>query len=202
MAHSDGQIQVIIGPMFSGKSTEMMRRIRKHAVAGRVCAVVKYVKDTRYSPSIENVDRTERISATSNGGILVTHDRVHFEAFATNCLSEFQRENESIFSNLDVIGIDEGQFFPDIVKYAEYWANLGIVVIIAALAGTFQRNPFNDVLNLIPLAETVDKLTSVCYFCKKEASFTLRIGTEQQVELIGGEDKYHAACRTCYFERK
>jgi thymidine kinase len=74
----------------------------------------------------------------------------------------------------DVVAIDEGQFFPDIVEVSEYLANEGKVVIIAALDGTFQRKPFGNILNLVPLAEQVSKLSSVCMDCGKEAAFTRR----------------------------
>jgi len=74
----------------------------------------------------------------------------------------------------DVIGIDEGQFFEDIVEFAEELANRGIVVIIAALDSTFQRKPFGNIINLVPLAEKVYKLTAVCVYCTEPAAFTQR----------------------------
>jgi len=98
----------------------------------------------------------------------------------------------------DVIGIDEGQFFPDVVSFCEQMANMGKVVIVAALDGTFQRKPFGSILELIPMAEDVTKLTAVCVMCQGSAAFTKRLGEEQEIELIGGEDKYIAVCRSCY----
>ena len=98
-----------------------------------------------------------------------------------------------------MIGIDEGQFFPDLVEFTEKVANLGKIVIVAALDATFQRKVFGPVLDLIPLAESVVKLTSVCMLCHQSASFTRRLGSEQQVELIGGADKYLSVCRKCFF---
>lgn len=79
-------------------------------------------------------------------------------------------------------------------------ANQGKIVIVAALDGTFQRKPFGSVLNLVPLAETVTKLTAVCMMCQADAAFSLRLGSETQVELIGGADKYIAVCRRCFVE--
>ncbi|KAK9903332.1 hypothetical protein WJX75_003109 [Coccomyxa subellipsoidea] len=98
----------------------------------------------------------------------------------------------------NVIGIDEGQFFPDVVEYAERWANEGKIVIIAALDGTFQRQPFRSILELIPLAEEVFKLQAVCSGCHREAAFTHRLGDEQEVEVVGGAENYVASCRACY----
>ncbi|XP_010122630.1 PREDICTED: thymidine kinase, cytosolic [Chlamydotis macqueenii] len=98
-----------------------------------------------------------------------------------------------------VIGIDEGQFFPDIVEFCEMMANAGKTVIVAALDGTFQRKAFGSILNLVPLAESVVKLNAVCMECYREASYTKRLGAEREVEVIGGADKYHSVCRACYF---
>ncbi|KAM9005165.1 thymidine kinase, cytosolic isoform 2-T2 [Sarcophilus harrisii] len=100
-----------------------------------------------------------------------------------------------------VIGIDEGQFFPDIVEFSESMANAGKTVIVAALDGTFQRKAFGNILNLVPLAESVVKLTAVCMECFREAAYTKRLGVEKEVEVIGGADKYHSVCRLCYFKK-
>ncbi|KFQ51898.1 Thymidine kinase, cytosolic, partial [Nestor notabilis] len=101
--------------------------------------------------------------------------------------------------NSTVIGIDEGQFFPDIVEFCEMMANTGKTIIVAALDGTFQRKAFGSILNLVPLAESVVKLNAVCMECYREASYTKRLGAEREVEVIGGADKYHSVCRACYF---
>ena len=81
-------------------------------------------------------------------------------------------------------------------------ANLGKTVIVAALDGSYQRTPFGDILNLIPLAENVIKLTAVCMICFQEASFTKRIGAEKELEIIGGAEKYMAVCRECYMKQQ
>lgn len=72
---------------------------------------------------------------------------------------------------------------------------------MAALDGTFQRKAFGAILNLVPLAESVVKLTAVCMECFREAAYTKRLGMEKEVEVIGGADKYHAVCRLCYFHK-
>ncbi|KAK2112168.1 hypothetical protein P7K49_011915 [Saguinus oedipus] len=91
--------------------------------------------------------------------------------------------------------------FPDIVEFCEAMANAGKTVIVAALDGTFQRKAFGTILNLVPLAESVVKLTAVCMECFREAAYTKRLGTEKEVEVIGGADKYHSVCRLCYFKK-
>jgi thymidine kinase len=184
-----GQIQIIMGPMFSGKTTELMRRLKRYQIANQECLVIKYAKDSRYDAEAE----------------LTTHDMQKIEAVPTLILTDLRNRA----ANYSVIGIDEGQFFPDIVAFAETMANDGKVVIVAALDGNFRRKFFGNFLHLIPLAESVTKLTAVCVMCNEEASFTkLKKEMESKFEtgntnkyveeLIGGADKYMAVCRRCY----
>ena len=172
-----GQIQVILGPMFSGKSTELMRRIRRYKIANRDCLVIKYAKDTRYNCE----------------DCVSTHDHQVIPAVKATRLLNLKNTQ-----NFSVIGVDEGQFFDDVVEFCEKMANNGKTVIVAALDGTFERKPFGSILNLIPLAENVVKLSAVCNSCFHEAAFTKRISKEKEVEVIGGSDKYLAVCRKCF----
>eukprot|EP00455_Lapot_gusevi_P031526 TRINITY_DN3421_c0_g1_i3.p1 TRINITY_DN3421_c0_g1~~TRINITY_DN3421_c0_g1_i3.p1 ORF type:complete len:310 (+),score=85.02 TRINITY_DN3421_c0_g1_i3:138-1067(+) len=174
---SRGQIQLIFGPMFSGKTGELFRRLRRYTVAKKKCLLIKYSRDTRYS--------VEQAS---------THDQQQLHATPCERLSEISQQA----LDADVIGIDEGQFFPDIVEFSESMANEGKVVIVGCLDGTFQRKPFGRVLELVPLAEHLTKLTSVCMICQSEAAFSKRLGSEMDIEVIGGADKYIAVCRQCY----
>jgi thymidine kinase len=124
-----------------------------------------------------------------------THDLQKTEAIGCNLLSEL---DPKLIEGNDVIGIDEGQFFLDVVSFSDYWANKGKVIIVAGLDATFERKPFNKILELIPLSEDICKLNAVCMMCHREASFTKRIGSEKDVELIGGADKYLSTCRRCF----
>ncbi|XP_061181803.1 thymidine kinase, cytosolic-like [Saccostrea echinata] len=172
-----GQIQLIFGPMFSGKTTELMRRMKRYQIASYKCLVIKYSKDDRYEK--------EGIS---------THDRQTLPAIPTDVLEQIKAEAE----NYEVIGIDEGQFFPDVVEFCDEMAERGKTVIVAALDGTFQKKGFGNILNLVPLAESVIKLTAVCMRCNREGSFTKRTGSQTAVEVIGGAEMYLAVCRMCF----
>ena len=119
---------------------------------------------------------------------------------AVACLQLEHLLKGNLADQFSVIGIDEGQFFPDTVSFTERMANLGKTVIVAALDGSYQRTGFGDILNLIPLSESVIKLTAVCMNCFDEASFTKRIGLEKELEVIGGAEKYMAVCRKCYMD--
>ncbi|CAL6066077.1 Thymidine_kinase [Hexamita inflata] len=175
-----GDIQMVVGPMFSGKSTEVIRRVRKYRAAKREVLVVKYAADTRYSAEC-----------------LATHDRSNMEAVSTSTLEQI---NYLVTDNISVIAVDEGQFYSDIVKYAELWANSGKTVIISALDGTWQRKPFACISELMSLADSVEKLTAVCYKCQETAPFSARITQETEEVVIGGADKYVACCRKCWME--
>lgn len=172
-----GQIQVIFGPMFSGKTTELIRRLKRYKFANHRCIIIRYAKDNRYA--------SDRVA---------THDCQYLPAVLA---TEF-RSLSLNYEDFDAIGIDEGQFFPDIVEFCEEMANLGKVVVVAALDGTYQRTGFGNILNLVPLAESIVKLTAVCMSCFSDASYTKRIGSEKEVEVIGGAEKYMAVCRSCH----
>ncbi|XP_075231529.1 thymidine kinase, cytosolic-like isoform X2 [Lycorma delicatula] len=169
--------KVIFGPMFSGKTTELFRRLKRYKFANYRCVIIRYEKDNRYS--------NDRVA---------THDRQSLPAVLA---AELKKVNIN-YDAINVIGIDEGQFFPDIVEYCEEMANRGKIVVVAALDGTYQRLGFGNILSLVPLAESVVKLTAVCMSCFREASYTKRIGLEKEVEVIGGAEKYMAVCRECH----
>ena len=98
----------------------------------------------------------------------------------------------------DVIGIDEGQFFTDIVEFAEKAANDRKVVIISSLQGTFLRGTFPNILALLPKCEKIKKLSAICKLCKESASFTFRTASKDSKQLIGGDDMYMPLCRECH----
>ena len=118
-----GQIQVIFGPMFSGKSTELIRRLQRMKIAKYNCLIVKYANDKRYTDE----------------ELIATHDKQMMEAVSATRLDNL-KSKYNIFDDYDVIGIDEGQFFPDIIEFAETMADAGKTVIVAALDGTYQWN--------------------------------------------------------------
>lgn len=126
---------------------------------------------------------------------MATHDKREMQALPVSQLSDVPQAS---LDNADVIGIDEGSFFPDLLTFCDAQANAGKQVIVASLDGDFQRKPFGDICELVPRAEEVTKLTAVCTGCGKTACFSRRLTTETAVEVIGGADKYIATCRACH----
>ena len=184
-----GEIQVIIGPMWSGKSSELLRRYRLYQLKYK-CCIIKHAIDDRYS----------------NDNTIVTHDQFKCTNNVIQCGDNIEACIGIVTSSsYQVICIDEGQFFKNLASFCDTLANSGATVIVAGLDGDFNRKPFGEILQLIPLAERVTKLSSICDFehCKKNASFTHRIvndslKTTDDVILVGGADKYKAYCREHY----
>ena len=169
--------------MFSGKSTELIRRLKRYQIARYECLIVKYSRDNRYNDGDEAI---------------ATHDK---QTLAASVSATSLKPLEDKTLDYDVIGIDEGQFFPDVLEFSEAMANAGKIVVVAALDGTFQRKGFDNVLGLVPLAEHVVKLTAICMSCVGDASYTKRTSEDKEVEVIGGADKYMAVCRQCYHSK-
>ncbi|XP_062013633.1 thymidine kinase a-like [Rosa rugosa] len=178
-----GEIHVIVGPMFAGKTTTLLRRIQSEKGDGSNVAVIKSNKDTRYG--LDSI---------------VTHDGVKLPCWALPNLSSFkQKFGLDAYEQLDVIGIDEAQFFEDLYDFCRETADHdGKKVIVAGLDGDYLRRSFGSVLDIIPLADSVTKLTSRCELCGKPAFFTLRKTEEMQTEVIGGADVYMPVCRKHY----
>ena len=159
------------------KTTELFRRVRRYLAADKTCLIIKHSNDIRY--------------CFHNS---VTHDGQEFPSVSAPTIEEGVKGDPSA----DVIGIDEGQFFPDLVKMCDRLANEGKIVIVAALDGNYKREPFENTLGLLAKAEEVIKLSAVCMQCFSPSSFSKRITDEEDEIVVGGKDKYETVCRRCY----
>ena len=173
-----GRLELIIGPMFAGKTTEMLRRIDRAALSGHSCLLIKYQKDND-----TDID-------TNNSHESWSHSTLECRELMPNireCL------------NYHTIGIDEGHFFEDICQFCKILANVGKRIIVAALDGTYRREPFENVLKLVANCESVDKLSAVCIDTGKEAAFSRRTINSNDTHLVGGIESYVAVSRNAYF---
>lgn len=181
-----GQLEMIVGPMFAGKSTELIRRIRLLKAARKKWLLVTHLKDDRYFGTDD---------------VMGTHDRVPFPARKVTHLSEIKDET---LEDIPTLVIDEGQFFPDLPTQVWHWISvLHKHVIVAALNGTFQRKPFDNVSPLYAMQARVQHLNAVCTCCGNEAPFTRRLtregdGYNDAVLLVGGSERYEARCMACF----
>jgi|TARA_B110000967_G_scaffold115004_1_gene117682 thymidine kinase len=167
-----------MGNMFSGKTSELIRRLKRLKVIGKNILVVNSAKDTR-----------------SPDEVLKTHDNVKFNCLKVYDIFEVLKQVE--FDEADVIAIDEAQFFPKLRRFVECCLLVNKSVILAGLdADSFQQK-FGELIDCIPLACEVTKLSALCMHCNNGVSgpFTKRIVDDQRLELIGGSDMYEAVCR-------
>lgn len=174
-----GKLSLILGPMFSGKSTILLTRYRRYQIGGKTCLLIKYANDQRYSGSDE---------------MLVTHDQLSYKATSCHKLEEVHE----LIQDYDVICIDEIQFYPDASKYCDAWANAGKIVEVCGLNGDYRRKPFEQISLLIPLSDDISYVTAVCKATGNDAPFSMRLSKEKKQEVIGSTDKYQAVSRACY----
>ncbi|MFO0724625.1 MAG: thymidine kinase [Myxococcota bacterium] len=177
---NSGWIEVVCGPMFSGKTEELIRRLRRAELAKQKVEVFKPEIDQRYSATDVVSHSSQRVGART-----VT--------MASSIL-------EQLGPDTQVIGIDEAQFFDDrIVDVAERLANAGRRVVVAGLDTDFKAMPFEPMPALIAIADFVTKLSAVCMQCGDPATRTQRLvgGGSDRVE-VAGHDRYEARCRKCH----
>ena len=174
----EGKIELIIGPMFSGKSTRLIEQMRKYVYKAKKTIMVKYYADQRYSEKSE----------------VVTHDLIKYDSI--NC--KLLRNSFDTLKQYDVIGIDEGQFFADLVEVCEELALMGKIVLIAALNGDFRMEPFPVIQRIISKSDKIKLLKAYCFNCHKDAKFSLRIVQSNETVLIGAGEAYKPACRECH----
>ena len=187
MNMASGNLELIIGPMYAGKSTELIKKIKMYEILEKKILIINHKINNRYG--------TEGIS---------THDKVKInECINIESLEEVEKKYEESFQKCEIIIIEELQFFKDGYKKITEWLDKHNKKIIAAgLISDFLRNPFGDVLKLIPHAEEITKLSALCKRCKDgtKACFSKRITSESNTILVGSEMCYEAVCRKHYLQ--
>jgi thymidine kinase len=167
-------LEIIMGSMFSGKSSEMIRRLKRFQVINKKILVINSSKDTR-----------------SDCNVIQTHDLQTFTCIKVDALSEVE------IDGYDIIAVDEAQFFKNLRLFVEMALAEDKYILLAGLDGDFQQNVFGEMWTVMPLADTIVKLRALCMTCLDgtKGPFTKRITCESQQELIGDSDHYQAVCR-------
>lgn len=179
-----GRITLLIGCMFAQKTTELLRRIKRYQSIGYKVLVINYSADIRYGTDC-----------------IASHDKESQMALCVDTLASV--ENQVRTGDYQVIVIDEGQFFPDLHKYVTTWADLlPVHIVVAGLDGDSNREPFGDILRLIPHAEEVERLTALCAVCRDGtlAMYSKRLVAKKEVIAIGGADLFQPVCRTHFID--
>ena len=181
---SGGWLEVVCGPMFSGKSEELIRRLRRAEIAGQRALIVKPLIDDRYDV-----------------GHVVSHAGAKMRAVTAASGEEVRR----LAAGYDAIGIDEVQFFDDsVVDAIDALVADGARVVAAGLAQDFRGRPFGTMPTLLCVAEFVDKLEAVCHRCGGPATMTQRLVDGRPAPFdgetiqVGALDSYEARCRACF----
>jgi thymidine kinase len=203
---SAGYLEIILGPMFSGKSSRLVEIYKQCNFCNIPVAVINHSIDKRYDDTL-----------------LSTHDKVMIPCIQTNKLRDIwyydeglhgSEKNGNIIDNqvvlnrlddsvklvaADVIIINEGQFFEDLLPAVEHMLKHNKKIYVGGLDGDFERKKFGQILDIIPLCDKVTKMTSLCGICKNGTPgiFSKRISSEKEQTVVGS-DNYIPVCRTCY----
>lgn len=174
-----GWLEVICGPMFSGKTEELIRRLKRAKYADQELQVFKPTLDDRYE--------TDSI---------VSHDESEVAGIAVDSVAEVR---DRLDPSVEVVGIDEVQFFgTEVVEFCTGLANDGVRVITAGLDQDYQGEPFEPVPTLLAVAEYVTKLLAICVKCGNPANHSYRLASDPQQVLVGSKGEYEARCRRCF----
>ena len=172
-----GWIEVICGSMFSGKTEELIRRIRRAQIARQ--------KVVLFKPQID-----DRFGANH----VVSHDQRKLEAIPLKSAKEI----EDLAKDYEVVGIDEGQFFGmELVKVCENLANQGKRVIVSGLDQDYRGVPFEPMPQLLAIAEYITKNLAICMVCGNPANRNQRLTKSKERVVVGGTETYEARCRKC-----
>jgi thymidine kinase len=173
-----GSVEVITGSMFSGKTEELIRRLRRAQFAGLKVEIFKPSLDTRFSETrvVSHDDKSIVSTPVDNASAILL-----------------------LAGDVSVVGIDEAQFFDSsIVDVCSRLADNGIRVIVAGLDMDFMGNPFGPMPALLAIAEFVTKVHAICMRCGNLAQYSFRKSEEEQIVVLGEKDKYEPLCRKCY----
>lgn len=181
-----GWIEIVCGSMFSGKTEELLRRVRRAEIARKRVQIFKPTVDNRYG----------QVRVASHNGV------AREDAVVVACAEELL---SLVHPDTDVVAIDEVQFFDmAIADVCDELADRGICVIVAGLDQDFRGEPFGPMTQLLARAERVDKLNAICVSCSASASRTQRLIDGQPARyddpiiLVGGSESYEARCRACH----
>jgi thymidine kinase len=194
---SNGYLEIILGPMYSGKSSRLVEIYKQCKFCNIPVAVINHVIDNRYDDEL-----------------LSTHDKIKIPCIKTEKLFDVW-SNIPVFDNnprfkdminiikSNVILINEGQFFPDLFEVVNDMVHFGKQVYVCGLDGDFEKKKFGKILDLIPLCDKVTKLTSLCSLCKDGTPgiFSMRLTNEKEQTVVGSEN-YIPVCRVCYNSKK
>ena len=179
--------------MFAGKTSELRRQLLNYIASGFKCCVIRYEYDKRFEKITVNGYELYRKVLTHNKEVL---------DFPTITVKYLKDIDDNELARFDVIGIDEGQFFPDIVAFCEKYAfEKKKIVIVTCLNGDSDRKPWDNISQLLGTATSIVCLNGFCRVCHGVACFSKCLKEKKQKEEVGGDDMYIAVCAKCFFDK-
>lgn len=177
---STSYLEIFIGPMYSGKTSKLLEIYKQYKFCNVPIEVINYSEDTRYHETM-----------------LSTHDKMMIPCIQKTLLSELVKDER--IQKAEVILINEGQFFSDLVPVVTEWLQCNKKIYVSGLDGDFERKKFGTILDLIPMCDKITKIHSLCSICKDGTAgiFSLRLTNETEQKIIGS-DNYIPVCRYCY----
>jgi thymidine kinase len=196
-SYKSGYLEIILGPMFSSKTTRLVEIYKQCKFCNIPVVAINHTIDNRYDEQL-----------------LSTHDKIKIPCIKTSKLMDIWTDFIVLEENVDkilriqdkfnvaksdVVLINEGQFFPDLSEFVTKLLKHGKQVYVCGLDGDFERKKFGQMLDLIPLCDKVEKLTSLCSLCKNgtKGIFSMRLTDEKEQTIVGSEN-YIPVCRECY----
>ena len=195
-----GYLEIILGPMFSGKTSRLVEIYKQCNFCNISVAVINHCIDNRYDDELLSTHDKIKIPCIKTENLFdVWTDCINMEEE----VADVPRMKEKIkVASSEVILINEGQFFPDLEEFVKRLLSHNKQVYICGLDGDFERKKFGQILDLIPLCDKIHKLTSLCSLCKNgnKGIFSMRLTSEKEQTVVGS-DNYITVCRTCYDKR-
>lgn len=194
-----GYLELIIGPMFSGKTSEILQIYKQCKFCNISVSIINHTIDRRYHDTM--ISSHDKIMAPCLQASNLSDIWLDYGSFeAGNQLDTYAK---NLLRSSDVILINEGQFFPDLYETVIDMLNNDKKIYICGLDGDFERKKFGSIIDLIPYCDKVRKLTSLCSLCKNgtQAIFSMRLTNETEQTLVGSNN-YIPVCRKCYSNKK
>lgn len=187
MTKKSGFLEVIAGPMYSGKTEELIRLVKRASIGKKKVQVYKHAIDTRYGKDKK----------------VFSHAGISFKSYLITEASQILRK---LHKNTQIVAIDEAQWFGvDLIPVIMELVEKGIYVVVSGLAMTYDRQPFAPMPTLMAIADKTTKLSAICSICGDDAVFHKRITNGKDINpldadpvLVGRSDSYEARCRKCF----
>jgi thymidine kinase len=200
---NSGYLEIILGPMYAGKSTRLVEVYNQCKFCNISIAVINHKIDNRYDEELLSTHDQIKIPCIKTERLMdlwLDESSINILTDSINDISKIPRIQEKIqICRSEVILINEGQFFPDLKEFVDYLLKNEKKIYICGLDGDFERKKFGQILDLIPLCDKVTKLTSLCSLCKDGTPgiFSMRLTKETEQTVVGSEN-YIPVCRKCY----